>query len=310
MKLFSGRSNPVLASAIADSLGIKLSEVQLRRFNDGEVDAQITDSVRGNDVFVVQPTCPPVNENLMELLVMIDAFKRASAKRITAVMPYFGYARQDRKDKPRKPISAKLVADLLTTAGASRVLSLDLHSGQLQGFFNIPVDNLFASFVFLPYLQRKYDHDLVVVAPDAGGVERARAYAERLEASVALTYKKRPAPGEAEIMRVVGDVEGKTAVIVDDMVDTAGTLCKTAKKLKEMGAVRVSACASHAVLSGAAVDNLLKSDIEELVITDSIPLHQRAKEELKNITIISVADMLGRGIRSVHKNESTQSLFV
>ena len=277
LRVFTGSAHPALGEAIARFLGVPLGRAHLSRFSDGEVWFQIQDNVRGADVFVVQPTGPPVNENVMELLVMLDAFKRSSASRITAVMPYYGYARQDRKDKPRVPISAKLVADLLTAAGTDRVLTMDLHAAQIQGFFNVPVDHLFAAPVILDYVSRLKLPKLTVVSPDAGGVERARAYAKRLDAALAIVDKRREAPNVAEVHQVVGDVEGRSALIVDDMVDTGGTLAKVAHAIKEAGAREVLASSSHAVLSGSAMEKIEQSPLSKLIVTDSIPLSEEKR---------------------------------
>ena len=309
LRVFSGSANPALGEAIARFLGMPLGRAYLSRFSDGEVWFQIQDNVRGVDVFVVQPTSTPVNENLMELLVMLDAFKRSSASRITAVMPYYGYARQDRKDKPRVPISAKLVADLLQTAGADRVLTVDLHAAQIQGFFDIPVDHLFAAAVIIDYVLQLNLPDLVVVSPDAGGVERARAYAKRLDASLAIVDKRRDQPNVAEVHNVIGDVSGMTALVVDDMVDTAGTLTKVVEALKAAGAREVLASCSHPVLSGHAIERIEKSSLAKLITTDSIPL---GPEKLVNgrIVVLSIAGLLSRAIKNIHEETSVTSLFV
>jgi len=309
MKIFSGTANRSLAEAICKSLGIPLGVSSVSRFSDGEVYFQIMENVRGEDIFVIQPTCSPVDTTLVELLIMIDAFKRASARRITAVLPYFGYARQDRKDKPRVPISAKLVADVITTAGASRILTMDLHVPQIQGFFNIPVDHLFAAPVLVDYFQKMDLPDLLVVSPDAGGTERARAYAKRLKTTMAIIDKRRVAANVAEVMNVVGDVEGRTALIVDDLIDTAGTLVKSADALLEKGALAVYACCSHPVLSGPAVQRIEKSAITQVVVTDSIPLSREAATS-KRIRSLSVADLLGKAIKSIHEETSVSSLFI
>ncbi|HEY8231846.1 MAG: ribose-phosphate diphosphokinase [Vicinamibacterales bacterium] len=309
LKVFTGSAHPALGDAIAQHLGVPLGRAHLARFSDGEVWFQIHDNVRGADVFVVQPTCSPVNEHLMEMLLMLDAFKRSSASRLTAVLPYYGYGRQDRKDKPRVPISAKLVADLLQTAGADRVLTMDLHAAQIQGFFDIPVDHLFAAAVIIDYVLQLKLPDLVVVSPDAGGVERARAYAKRLDASLAIVDKRRDQPNVAEVHHVIGDVSGKTALIVDDMVDTAGTLTKVAEAIKTAGAREVLASCSHAVLSGHAIERLEKSPLSKLIVTDSIPL---APEKLANgrIVVLSISGLLGRAIKNIHEETSVTSLFV
>ncbi len=309
LKVFSGNANMELAKNICKYLQIPLGNAMVKRFSDGEVNVEIGENVRGTDVFLIQPTCPPVNENLMEMLVMIDALKRASAKRITAVIPYYGYARQDRKVAPRTPITAKLVADLLSAAGISRLLTMDLHAGQIQGFFNIPVDHLYASPVLLSYIREKYRNDIVIVSPDAGGVERARAFAKRLNSSLAIIDKRRVGPNVAEIMNIIGDVEGKVAVILDDMIDTAGTVCQAVTALKEKGAVSVNACATHPVLSGPAIDRINESEIEEVVVTDTIPLRENALKCGK-IKVLSVANLLGEAIKRIHYDDSISSLFV
>lgn len=307
--LFTGNSNPSLAQEVSTILGTGLGAAVVRTFSDGEILVQIDENVRGGDVFVIQSICSPVNDNLMELLLMLDALKRASAKRITAVVPYYGYARQDRKVAPRVPISAKLVADLVTTAGAARVLTIDLHAGQIQGFFNIPVDNLYALPVLLPYIRERVGGEQVaVVSPDAGGVERARAFAKRLDAGLAIIDKRRPGPNEVAEMRIIGEVEGRWAVLVDDMVDTAGTIVKAAAALREAGARKVIACATHAVLSGPAIERISKSDIEELVVTNTIPLRGPAKESAK-VHMLTVARLLAEAIRRTHEEESISSLF-
>jgi len=308
LRVFTGSAHPSLGEAIARFLGVPLGRAHLARFSDGEVWFQIQDNVRGADVFVVQPTGPPVNENLMELLVMLDAFKRSSASRITAVMPYYGYARQDRKDKPRVPISAKLVADLLSAAGTDRVLAMDLHSAQIQGFFNTPVDHLFAAPVISDYVLKLTLPTLTVVSPDAGGVERARAYAKRLEASLAIVDKRRESPNVAEVHNVVGEVAGRTALVVDDMVDTGGTLGKVAQALKDAGAREVLASASHAVLSGKAVERIQNSPLSRLIVTDSIPLPEDKRSE--KVVVLSIAELLGKAIRNIHEEASVTSLFV
>jgi ribose-phosphate pyrophosphokinase len=306
--LFTGNANPQLAQEIADYLGMRLGQAEVSQFSDGEVFVQIEENVRGADVFVIQPTCPPVNQSLMELLVMLDALKRASAQRITAVLPYYGYGRQDRKVQPRVPISAKLVADLVTVAGAHRLLTMDLHAGQIQGFFNIPVDHLFAAPVFLRYFQDRQWKDAVVVSPDAGGVERARAFAKRLGTSLAFIDKRRTGVNEAKVMHIVGDVAGKDAILVDDMVDTAGTLTQAGAALKEQGARRIYASCTHPVLSGPAVERIDTSGIEEVVVTNTIPLDERRSS--KKITVLSVAALLGEAIDRIHKEASVSSLFV
>ncbi len=308
--LFTGNANPRLAQEIADYLGTPLAEAEVSQFSDGEVFVQINENVRGADVFVVQPTCAPVNHNLMELLIMIDALKRASAQRITSVMPYFGYARQDRKVQPRVPISAKLVADLITAAGAHRLLTMDLHAGQIQGFFNIPVDHLFAAPVLLQVFNERSwaSGDTVVVSPDAGGVERARAFAKRLDASLAFIDKRRTGPNEARVMHVIGEVQGKDAIIVDDIIDTAGTIIQSALALKEAGAQRIFVSCTHPVLSGPAVERIEKSVLEEVVVTNTIPLAE--PKAAKKITVRSVAPLLGEAIKRIHGETSVSSLFV
>jgi ribose-phosphate pyrophosphokinase len=309
LRVFTGNAHPALGEAITRFLGVPLGRAYLDRFSDGEVWFQIQDNVRGADVFVVQPSGPPVNENLMELLVMLDAFKRSSASRITAVMPYYGYARQDRKDKPRVPISAKLVADLLQTAGTDRVLTMDLHATQIQGFFDIPVDHLFAAPVIMDYVSRQTLPKLTVVSPDAGGVERARAYAKRLDANLAIVDKRRESPNVAEVHHVVGEVEGRTALIVDDIVDTAGTLTKVAEALKRAGAREVLASCSHGVLSGDALTKIERSPLSKLIVTDSVPLSEEKRRSSK-IVCLTIAELMGKAIRNIHEESSVTSLFV
>src|SRR6202522_113066 len=308
-KIFSGTANAPLADEVCNFLGMPRGQAMLKRFADGEVYVQIQENVRGCDVFVMQPTCRPVDENLMELLLMIDAFKRASARRITAVIPYFGYARQDRKDKPRVPISAKLVGDLLTTVGAHRALIVDPHTPQIQGFFNIPVDHLFASPVLVDHFKKLNLPNLTVVSPDAGGVERARFFAKKVDAALAIVDKRRVEMNVAEVMNVIGDVKGRSCLIIDDLIDTAGTLVKTAAALKENGATVVYACASHAVLSGPAVENIKNSVIREVVVTNTIPLTEEARREPK-IRVLSIAGMIGRAIQANHEETSVSKLFV
>ncbi len=308
LKVFSGNANRPLAEKVCDHLGIPLGNAEVKTFSDGEISVEINENVRGKDVFIVQPTCPPVNDNLMELLIMIDAAKRASAGRITAVIPYYGYARQDRKVAPRQPISAKLVANLITVAGASRVLTMDLHAGQIQGFFDIPVDNLFARPVLLHYIKEHFKDDLVIVSPDAGGVERARAFAKRLDASLAIIDKRRERANVAEVMNIIGDVKGKTAVIVDDIVDTGGTLTKAASALLDKGASAVYAFCTHPVLSGNAVQRIVESPLKELIVTDTIPLSEEAKKCGK-IKVLSVGKLFGEAVRRIHLNESVSVLF-
>jgi ribose-phosphate pyrophosphokinase len=309
LKLFSGSAHPQLAREIADFLGISLGQARLRRFPDTEVSFQIDENIRGADVFIVQPTSSPVDQHLMELMVMVDAFRRSSAARITAVVPYYGYARQDRKDKPRVPISAKLVANLLSTAGTNRVLTMDLHKAQIQGFFDIPVDHLFAAPVIIEYCARLQYPNLTIVAPDAGGAERARAYAKRLDAELAVVDKRRTEDGTAEVMNVVGDVDGRTCILQDDMIDTAGTIQKAATALKAAGAGRVLACAVHGVLSGPAIERIEKSPIDQLIVTNTIPLRGEA-QQCKKIVVLSVARLLGQAIRNIHEETSVSSLFV
>ena len=310
IKLFTGNSNRPLAEAISAHVGVPLGGAEIGRFSDGEVQVEITENVRGGDVFVIQSICTPTNDNLMELLLMLDAFKRASAKRITAVIPYYGYARQDRKVAPRVPISAKLIADLITTAGAARVLTVDLHAGQIQGFFNVPVDNVYANPVLLQYLrQRLGSSEVTVISPDAGGVERARAFAKRLDAHLAIIDKRRIRANVVGEMQIIGEVDGRAAVIVDDMVDTAGTLCTAAEAVRAAGAPLVMACATHAVLSGPAVGRLAESTLDELVVTDTIPLGAEMSR-LKKITVLPVAPLLAEAIQRTHDEASISSLFV
>jgi len=317
-KIFSGTANEPLADEVCHFLGMPRGQAQVTRFADGECYVQIQENVRGCDVFVLQPTCrafqsnghsTSVDEHLMELLLMIDALKRASARRITAVIPYFGYARQDRKDKPRSPISSKLVADLLTTAGAHRALIVDLHTPQLQGFFNIPVDHLFASPVLVDHFKKLNLPNLTVVSPDAGGVERARFFAKKVDAALAIVDKRRVEMNVAEVMHVIGDVHGRTCLIIDDLIDTAGTLVKTAAALIENGALEVYACCSHPVLSGPAVENISKSSIREVVVTNTIPLTEAAQKEPK-IRVLSIAGLIGRAIQANHEETSVSKLFI
>jgi len=310
--IFSGAANPALSKAIASEIGEKIGDAEITRFADGESQIKIRDNVRGADCFIIQPTAPPVNENVMELLIIIDALVRASARRVTAVMPYYGYGRQDRKAEPRVPISAKLVANLITASGADRVLAMDLHASQIQGFFDIPLDHLYVNPVFLKYftspefkaLVKNFD-DLCIVAPDAGGVERARAIAKRLGVTLVIVDKRRPRPNQADVMNVIGNVKDKTAIIVDDLVDTAGTLIKVAAALKKEGARRTIAACTHGVLSGNAIEKIEKSDIERLVISDSIAL----KKTSKKIKVLSVAELLGKAIKSIHMERSISELF-
>ncbi len=309
IQVFSGNANPELARDICKHLDIPLSKAEVRTFSDGEIFVEIGENVRGSDVFVIQPTCPPVNDHLMELVIMVDALRRASARRITAVLPYYGYARQDRKVAPRVPITAKVVAEMLMVVGVRRVLTMDLHAGQIQGFFNIPVDNLYAAPVLLKYIGSKFPRNVVMVSPDAGGVERTRAFAKRLNAHLAIVDKRRARANECEAMNIIGDVKGKTAILLDDMVDTAGTLCSGADMLMEAGAVEVHACCSHGVLSGPAIERLEKSQIKSLVITNSIPLSGAARECAK-IKVLSVSELLGSAIGRIHSEDSVSSLFV
>ena len=307
-RIFTGNANPELAQKICGHLDIPLGQALVSAFSDGEIRVEIGENVRGRDVFLIQSICPPANHNLMELLIMIDAVKRASARRITAVIPYFGYARQDRKVAPRVPITAKLVADLLSTAGAERILTMDLHVGQIQGFFDIPVDNLYASPVMIPYISKNFNHDLAIVSPDAGGVPRARAYAKRLEATLGLIDKRRDAPGKAQAMNLIGDVTGKAVVILDDIIDTAGTLSEAAKVIMANGAKNISACCTHAVLSGPAVNRIRDSELNRLVVTDTIPLSQDA-QDCPKIVQLSVSHLFARAILGIHQEDSISSLF-
>src|SRR5580765_1088822 len=307
LKLFSGSAHPALANEIADFLGVPMGHARLQRFPDTEVSFQIDENIRGTDVFVVQPTCADVDRSIMELCVMIDAFRRSSASRITAVIPYYGYARQDRKDKPRVPISAKLVANLLGAAGTNRVLTMDLHKAQIQGFFDIPVDHLFAAPVIIEYLARQAYDGLTLVSPDVGGAERARAYAKRLDAELAIVDKRRSDDGTAEVMNVVGDVKGRTCVIVDDIIDTAGTIQKAAQALMDNGANRVLASAVHGVLSGPAISRIDNSPVDKLVVTNTIPIGGKSSEKT---VVLSVARLLAQAIRSIHEETSVSKLFV
>ena len=309
LKIFTGNSNPALAQEICDHLSVPLAKASVKSFSDGEIMVEIKENVRGRDVFVVQSTCQPSNQNLMELLVMIDALKRASAARITAVIPYFGYARQDRKVAPRTPITSKLVADLITTAGAQRVLCVDLHAGQIQGFFNIPVDHLYAAPVVLDDIKSRFRGEVVVVSPDAGGTERARAFAKRLNAGLAIIDKRRSAANVSEVMHIIGDVDGKPCIIVDDMIDTAGTLCQAAAALKAHGAGDVHATATHAVLSGPALERINESALKEVLISNTIPAEAKVRE-CPRLRIISVAKLLAEAISRIHGDESVSSLFV
>src|SRR5687767_9749276 len=309
LKLFSGSAHAALTAEIAEFLGVSIGHARLQRFPDTECSFQIDENIRGTDVFVVQPTCSDVDRNIMELCVMIDAFRRSSASRITAVIPYYGYARQDRKDKPRVPISAKLVANLLSAAGANRVLTMDLHKAQIQGFFDIPVDHLFAAPVIIDHLARVSYERLTLVSPDAGGAERARAYAKRLGAELAIVDKRRNEEGTAEVMNVIGDVDGRICILQDDIIDTAGTIQKAALGLKKAGAERVFACAVHGVLSGPAIERIEDSPIEQMIVTNTIPLSVHA-QQCRKIMVLSVARLLGQAIRNIHEETSVSSLFV
>ncbi len=307
LEIFTGNANPELAKEICRELGKKLGGLMVGRFSEGEVRIKIDDNVRGKDVFLIQPTCPPVNENMMELLVMLDAFKRASAGRITAVIPYYGYARQDRKDQPRVPISAKLVANLLTVAGADRILTMDLHAGQIQGFFDIPMDHLFAVNVFVDYIQKLKLKDPVIVSPDVGGIKTARAYAKRLGAALAIVDKRRVTPDRAEAMNILGEVEGRDAILVDDLIATGGSLLEAAQALKKNGVKKICAAVVHGVLSGNAVKNIEDSILEELIITNTIPLTEEKKSS--KITVLSVAPLLAEAVKRIHQEESISCLF-
>jgi ribose-phosphate pyrophosphokinase len=309
IKVFTGNANRALAEEICHYLSCDPGRAVTERFSDGEFNFQIDENVRGSDIFIVQPTCPPTDANLMELLVMLDAFRRASAERVTAVIPYYGYARSDKKDRPRVPIAAKLVANLMVTAGAQRILTIDLHASQIQGFFDVPVDHLYAAPVMIGHYQKNLLPNMTVVAPDTGGAERARAYAKRLNADLALCDKRREKANVAEVMNVVGNVQGRNCLIVDDMCDTGGSLTKVAKALKKAGAERIHACFTHPVLSGHACEQLEQSDIEQIVVTNTIPLRDRACE-LKNITVLSIAPLLAKAIKSIHEETSVSSLFV
>jgi ribose-phosphate pyrophosphokinase len=313
LRILTGTAHPSLANQIGEHLGIGVGQMICRRFSDGEVQVKIQESVRGMDVFVVQPTCSPVNEHVMELLIILDALRRASARRITCVIPYYGYARQDKKIKPREPVTAKLVADLLTHSGANRILAIDLHADQIQGFFNLPVDHLFAGPLIADYLIKRklYDRDVVVVSPDVGGVTRARALAETLDSDLAVIAKRRPEPNKSEVMTVVtiiGDVRGRTAVMIDDMIDTGGSISQGAEALMRMGARSVVACCTHGVLSGNAIERLREAPIQEVVITDTIPL--APDRHMGNLTILSVAPLLAEAIDRIHENASVSELFL
>ncbi len=307
--IFAGNSNPDLAKKICDYLNVPLGGEKVKRFSDGEIQIEIDENVRSKDVFVIQSTCCPVNENLVELLLMIDAFKRASAASITAVIPYYGYARQDKKVAPRVPISAKLVADMLTVAGATRIITMDLHAGQIQGFFNIPVDNLFAAAVLIDYIRDSFNKNLVIVSPDAGGVERARAFAKRLNAGLAIIDKRREAPNKAKAMAVIGDVAEKVVVILDDMVDTAGTLIEAAEAIMRNGAKEVHASCAHPVLSGPSIERIEGSPLKTLVVTDTIPLRENAKA-CKKIKVLTISELIGEAIVRSFRGDSVTSLFV
>jgi ribose-phosphate pyrophosphokinase len=308
LKLFSGNANQALAKEICGYLGVGLGEATVSSFSDGEIRVRIEENVRGSDVFLIQSCSQPVNTSIMELLIMIDALKRSSAYRITAVIPYFGYARQDRKDQPRVPITAKLMADLITTAGADRVLTMDLHAGQIQGFFNIPVDNLYATPVLLDYITKRGSSDLVIVSPDAGGVERARAFAKRLQAQLAIIDKRREGPNNAEVMNIIGDIEGRSALLLDDMIDTAGTIVQGAQACADKGAKMVWAGCTHPVLSGPALERLQSSCLSEVVVTNTIPLNGK-EQQCPKLRVLSVAPLLGEAITRIHEEESVSSLF-
>lgn len=310
IKLITGNANPELAKKVSDYLQIPLTETMVSTFSDGEIMVQIKENIRGSDAFVIQPTCTPVNHNIMELLLIIDALKRASAGRITAVIPYYGYARQDRKVQPRVPISAKLIANLITVAGANRVLSIDLHAGQIQGFFDIPVDHLFAIPVILDYLKKNnLLNNITVVSPDAGGTERARVFAKKINAPLAIIDKRRDAPNVSKVMHVIGEVKDRDALIIDDMIDTGGTLVQAANALKEKGAQRVFAACTHAVLSGPAIERLNNSVLEEVIVTDTIPVYDK-KDKCPKIKVLTVAHLLGEAIKRIHEETSISSLFV
>jgi ribose-phosphate pyrophosphokinase len=309
LKLFTGNSNPALAKEIALYIGQELSQATVTTFSDGEIRVRIEENVRGGDVFLIQSCCHPVNTSIMELLLLIDAVKRSSASRITAVIPYYGYGRQDRKDQPRVPISAKLIADLITVAGANRILTMDLHAGPIQGFFNIPVDHLYATPVLLDYIKKQHVPDLVIVSPDAGGVERARAFAKRLNSSLAIIDKRRESPNQAEVMNIIGDVHNKHALVFDDMIDTAGTIVQTAQTCMDNGALSTWAGSTHAVLSGPALDRLQGSCLREVVVTNTIPLDGK-EQQCSKLKTLTVAPLLGEAILRIHREESVTSLFV
>jgi len=307
IKIFSGNANKELAEKICKELGIPLGNSEVGTFSDGEISVNINETVRGSDVFVIQPTCPPVNDNLMELLILIDAFKRASAGRINAVIPYYGYARQDRKAKARDPITAKLVANILTTAGSDRVLSMDLHAAQIQGYFDIPVDHLFGGPILAEYCRGMIDQDTVIVSPDVGGVQRARNFASILDLPIAIIEKRRPKANVSEVMNVIGDIQGKNVIIVDDIIDTAGSITKAAKVLKDFGALKVYACCSHPVLSGPAIERIAGSVIEKMIVTDTIPLSKDKK--IDKIEVVSVAPLFAEAIKRIYENQSVSTLF-
>lgn len=305
-KVFTGTANPEFSKIVAKYLSLPLSEATIKRFSDGEISVQISESVRGKDVFIIQPTCAPANENFMELLILTDALRRSSASSITAVVPYFGYARQDRKAAPRVPITAKLVANMMQTAGIDRVVTIDLHAGQIQGFFDIPVDNLYGSIIFHDYIINKGFKNPIIASPDIGGVARARSFAKKLDVDIVIVDKRREKANESEVMNVIGDVEGKDVILVDDMIDTAGTITKAAKALKERGATSVMACCTHPVLSGPAYERITKGELDELLVTDSIPLKQKCEK----IKILSIAPTFAEVIRRVYHNESVNGLFI
>jgi len=309
LAIFSGNSNPVLGKKICEYLNLPMGNAKVKTFSDGEIRIEIDENVRSKDVFLIQSTCEPVNNNLVELLLMLDAFKRSSASRITAVIPYYGYARQDKKVAPRVPISAKLVADMLEVAGANRMITMDLHAGQIQGFFNIPVDNLFAAPVILEYIKAHFDNQLVIVSPDAGGAERARAFAKRLHADLAVVDKRRDSPNQARAMAIIGDVAGKIAIILDDMVDTAGTLIEAASAIIKNGAKEVHACCAHAVLSGPSMERITDSKLKSLMVTDTIPLSEKAKV-CDKIKVLTISELMGEAIIRSYKGDSVTSLFV
>jgi ribose-phosphate pyrophosphokinase len=304
--VFSGSANPVLGTKVCKSLGLEPGRLEISRFPDGEIDLKVLDDVRGADVYVIQPTCPPVNENLMELLIIIDCLRRASAERITAVLPYFGYARQDRKAEGRVPISGKLVANIITAAGATRALAVDLHAAQLQGFFDIPMDHLYAAPVLVEYFRQLNLKDLTIVSPDVGGIKMARAYAKRLNADLAIVDKRRSGPTETEVMHVIGEVEGRNVILVDDMISTATSITEAAKVCKKKGAREIYICGTHAVLAGKAVEKLQKAPVKEVVVTDTIPT---AGKEFANLKVLSVSNLLGEAIRRIHHSESISDMF-